>query len=128
LAPAARVDAREAIVVVPPPIDAGVAIAPPPPRRIDAGTVETAGSSSGSAAGSAAAPPPATSLKVLYQQVNDAYNAAVAHHGVDALAGLRRRLDSVPPYTEAVRKPALRAQAETELRALARDLAALGTH
>ena len=66
------------------------------------------------------------SLKALYAHVATALARATEQVGSDHTAALRRRFEAVPPYLEAARKPALRDQAVTELRRLARDLAALG--
>ena len=64
------------------------------------------------------------SLRALYGRVATELDRAVARQGADATAALRHRFDAVPPYPDAVRKPELRAQAETELRRLLRDLTA----
>ena len=64
------------------------------------------------------------SLRALYGRVATELDRAVARQGADATAALRRRFAAVPPYPDAVRKPELRAQAETELRRLLRDLTA----
>ncbi|MCE9572700.1 MAG: serine/threonine protein kinase [Deltaproteobacteria bacterium] len=67
------------------------------------------------------------SLKALYSSVATALARATDLKGADAVAPLRRRFEAVPPYLEAARKPALRTEAEQQLRALVRDLARL-TH
>jgi serine/threonine-protein kinase len=75
-------------------------------------------------------PPPSVdvggmSLKALYAHVAQVLDAAVTRLGADRTDALRRRFEAVPPYLEATRKPELKAQAMTELQALARDLARL---
>ena len=95
----------DAAVAVRPPVDAAVAVRPP----IDAPVPDV----------------PAATLKGLYSQVGQALEAAMTKHGRDRTQALRDRYARIPPYLEAVRKPELRTQAETQLKALLRDLAAL---
>ena len=104
-----RIDAAarppvDAAVERPPPVDAA-----PRPPRLDAAVPDA----------------PAATLKGLYEQVGKALDTAMAKRGRDATQKLRERYAAIPPYLEAVRKPDLRAQAETQLKALLRDLAAL---
>jgi hypothetical protein len=104
--PPPRVDAAVA-VVRPKEIDAGVK----PPPAIDAGVL-----------------PPATSnatLRQLYEQVGSSLDKAIVKYGKDKTDAFKRRYSSIPPYLEAIRKDDLRKQAETQLLALKRDLAAL---
>jgi hypothetical protein len=109
LTPVRRVDAG----VVMKPLDAGVVASRPvdaaPPPRVDAAVAEI----------------PAATLKGLYEQVGRALDQAVTKHGRDATAALSQRYARVPPYLEAVRKPDLRAEAESQLKQLLRDRAAL---
>ena len=76
-----------------------------------------------------AGPPPpdveGLSLKALYGQVARQLDDAVLRLGADRTAALRARFASVPPYLDAVRKPALRTDAETQLKALSREIAKL---
>ncbi len=108
-------DAGAAAVRPPAVRDAGARVEPDaePRRSVDAGVAEVAA-------------PVAPSLKELYQQVPAALNAAVERHGLDRTASLRQRFDRIPSWSDAQRKPEVRAQAEQELRALARELARLG--
>ena len=80
------------------------------------------------AAPAATTPPPdveGLSLKALYGQVARQLDDAVARLGADRTAALRQRFAAVPPYPDAVRKPALRTDAEAQLKALSRELAKL---
>jgi eukaryotic-like serine/threonine-protein kinase len=94
-----------------------------------------AAASAGAAAGSATAataadplgsgePPSSASFKQLYDQVGRRLAALTADRGDRATAALARRYQAIH-YLEASRKPDLRAEAMAELRALARELAAL---
>jgi serine/threonine-protein kinase len=65
--------------------------------------------------------PSQASLTALYDQVGRQLNAAIAARGKDETAAFARRYQDIP-YLEAIRKPALRAQAMKQLRALSRDL------
>ena len=49
----------------------------------------------------------------------------MARLGAARTDALRVRFDALPPYLDAVRKPALRVDAEAALRAIARDLGQL---
>jgi len=108
--------------------DAGVRVTgrPPPARRIDAGVPAVARDPGPVADPTAPLDDDAekATLRDLYQRVGKQLDAAVATHGVDATAGLRRRYGAIA-YLEAIRKKPLRAEALTELRALSRELAAL---
>jgi serine/threonine-protein kinase len=123
-----------------PPPDAGDVREPPTdaratPRRvdaalvarpIDAGVIALVVDAAPRPKVDAAVPDePATSLKGLYAQVGRALDTAVAKHGRDATAELSARYARVPPYLEAARKPELRAEAESQLKSLLRDLAPL---
>jgi serine/threonine-protein kinase len=101
-----RVDAAVAIVR-PKEIDAGVK----PPPAIDAGVI----------------PPPTSNatLRQLYEQVGSALDKAIVKYGKDKTDAFKRRYAAIPPYLEAIRKDDLRKQAETQLRALQRDIAGL---
>jgi len=100
----------DAAVATPPPRPIDAAVSTPPPRPIDAGVTP---------------PTSNATLRQLYEQVGRALDAAIATHGNDKTAAYKRRYAQIPPYLEAVRKDDLRAQAEAQLRALQRDLAAL---
>jgi eukaryotic-like serine/threonine-protein kinase len=95
-----------------PKIDAGVATAPPP--RIDAGTkiVEPPAGDE---------PPSTASLSALYKQVGRQLNALVATKGEEAALAFKKRYGDIP-YLEAIRKPALRAEAMAKLRSLSKEI------
>ncbi|MBL8623951.1 MAG: protein kinase [Myxococcales bacterium] len=137
-AAAPEVDAAVALAV--PPIDAGATIAAPPPRpMVDAGVGSAARPKPPVDAGATPPRPPpidaapagpvddgaGLSLKALYARAATELDQAMSRVGTDATATLRARFDAVPPYADAVRKPDLRAQAESQLRSLLRDLAKL---
>lgn len=132
-----------AVAVTPPSIDAAatdaVTLAPPPPRPVvDAGAGSAARPKPPVDAGATPRPKPVDaapevavddgaglSLKALYARAATELDQAMGRVGTDATAALRARFDAVPPYSDAVRKPDLRAQAERQLRSLLRDLAKL---
>jgi hypothetical protein len=95
-----------------PKIDAGVATAPP--QRIDAGTkiVEPPAGDE---------PPSTASLSALYKQVGRQLNALVAAKGEEAALTFKKRYGDIP-YLEAIRKPALRAEAMAKLRSLSKEI------
>lgn len=69
----------------------------------------------------AAAPIAARGLTALYERVGLAIARRGEAQGEDATRRLRRRYAAIS-YLEALRKPALRAEALAELQSLARDL------
>jgi hypothetical protein len=130
---ASDVDAAEMIVepadaAVPVPMDAGRRT--PPPPRVDGGVVRPRAVDAG-----VTAPPPVdagapaqtsnATLRQMYERVGRQLNAAIAKHGIDKTTRFKRTFDAIPPYLEAVRKDDLRKQAESQLRALERELGAL---
>jgi serine/threonine-protein kinase len=126
-------EVADAAVVLDLPVDAGVPVdagrrAPPP--RIDAGTRVVRRPDAGVARPAPVDAAVATlssnaTLRQLYEQVGRQLDQAIKARGNDATEPYRKRYAGIPPYLEAVRKDDLRAQAEKQLRALARDLAAL---
>jgi serine/threonine-protein kinase len=96
-----------------PRIDAGVATAPP--TRIDAGTKVVEPPREGDE------PPTTASLSALYKQVGRQLNALVAAKGEEAALTFKKRYGDIP-YLEAIRKPALRAEAMAKLRTLSKEI------
>jgi serine/threonine-protein kinase len=65
--------------------------------------------------------PTTASLRKLYEQVGGQLNQLIKARGAEVASTYKRRYEQIP-YLEATRKPALRADAMTRLRALSRDL------